>query len=776
MSITEFELTVQIQPKSASLNDARLLYALEAAAMVAYDWTIATDVVIQSPNADRVMGLPSGTTIATGSEFFQLVHPADRAEVQAKIEAAFAAGSEYQAEFRLACPDGVTRWMSDRGQLNFDPITRSQRLSGVIQDITDAKRQEAERQQVEAFNRQILESSPDCVKVLDLEGRLLYMNQGGQRLLNICDFQACLNAKWIEFWTGDDRQLAQQALLTARSGGLGKFQGYCPTMSGIPKWWEVIVTPIWDASGRVERLLSISRDITDRKRSKAELQVTEQRLQAMIDNTSAAIFIKDLSGRYLLMNRECGRLFNIASAEVNGKTDDDLFPSALAESIRENDRQVLMAGAALTFEESVTFADGVHTYVAVKFPLFDETGVAYAIAGISTDITERKRLEQALKTAFDREQAAREAAEQANRLKDEFLAVLSHELRSPLNPILGWVKLLRGGRVDQLRTAEALATIERNAQLQAQLIEDLLDISRIMLGKLTLKAAPVSLAFVVSAAIETVRLAAEAKRLQLIVNLDQTITVYGDSSRLQQVVWNLLSNAVKFTPTEGRVEVTLRQSSDRAELMISDTGKGIDPNFLPYVFEHFRQEDGATTRKFGGLGLGLAIARQLVELHGGTIWADSRGEDQGAVFTVWLPLLNQDAPIQSSESAEAKTALSGVRALIVDDDNDTREFLAFLLHQNGAIVETANSAAVALQSLTQSQPDILLSDIGMPEMDGYGLIQTIRAAAYQFPAIALTAYAGELNQQQALQAGFQHHIAKPIDPDAVIAIVDQLTR
>ncbi|MBE9225008.1 response regulator [Phormidium sp. LEGE 05292] len=410
--------------------------------------------------------------------------------------------------------------------------------------------------------------------------------------------------------------------------------------------------------------------------------------------------------------------------------------------------------------------------------------------------------EQERNENLQRAEAAREEAEAANRMKDEFLAVLSHELRTPLNPILGWSKLLRGGRLDAAKTAFALETIERNAKLQTQLIEDLLDVARIMQGKLSLKTVPVNLVFTINSAIETVRLAAEAKSIDLrFTTLDLGLNngdsqnpqflVLGDSARLQQVIWNLLINAVKFTPEGGRVEVRLLRVASQAQIQVIDTGKGIDPNFLPFVFEYFRQEDSKTTRKFGGLGLGLAIVRHLVELHGGTVQADSPGEEQGATFIVSLPLLRDEGIKNTDESSDSSSLtlqsapLKGLRVLVVDDDLDMRNFLIFTLEQNHAIVTAVGSAREALQALEEKTFALLISDIGMPEMDGYTLMQQIRSRYSQqdrqvravgkaMPkAIALTAYAGEHNQQQALQVGFQLHLAKPVEPQALVrAIVD----
>ncbi|MDZ8089590.1 MAG: PAS domain S-box protein [Nostoc sp. DedQUE12b] len=384
---------------------------------------------------------------------------------------------------------------------------------------------------------------------------------------------------------------------------------------------------------------------------------------------------------------------------------------------------------------------------------------------------------------YEAEKTARAQAETANRIKDEFLAVLSHELRTPLNPILGWAKLLRTRKFDEATKIRALETIERNAKLQTQLIGDLLDVSRILQGKVRLNLHAVDLKIAIASALETVRLAAEAKSIQIQIILSNDIgKVLGDGDRLQQVMWNLLSNAVKFTPTDGLVEVRLEQVGLDAQIQVIDTGKGINPEFLPYVFDYFRQADAKTTRVFGGLGLGLAIVRHLVELHGGTVQAESLGEGQGATFTVKLPLLkNSELRVSSSEASQAElsteeTLLAGVQILLVDDQADVREFFSFALEQYGATVTAVESADEALQTLVQSKPDILLSDIGMPFMDGYMLLGEVRKLlpeqGGQIPAIALTAYAGEINYNQAMAAGFQKHLPKPVDPvDLAAAIV-----
>ncbi|MGM3308001.1 response regulator [Anabaena sp. WFMT] len=414
-----------------------------------------------------------------------------------------------------------------------------------------------------------------------------------------------------------------------------------------------------------------------------------------------------------------------------------------------------------------------------EFTEADEA-ILVQLAQMASVAIENARLYEAEQQARSAAEASREEAEAANRIKDEFLAVLSHELRSPLNPILGWSRLLQTGSLDEAKTKIALETIERNAKLQAELIEDLLDVSRILRGKLSLTSSPINLASTIKAAIEIVRLATEAKSIQIETMLEPEVgLVSGDSTRLQQVIWNLLSNTVKFTPPGGRVEVRLEQVDNQAQITISDTGMGISPEFLPHVFDYFRQADSTTTRQFGGLGLGLAIVHHLVELHGGTIQAESQGEGMGATFKVKLPLMATVPTVnQDSQLSEPSLDLQGIHVLVVDDETDTRDFVAFLLEQAGARVIVTASAGEAFTALTQFQPDVLLSDIGMPEMDGFMLMRQIRALppekGGQIPAIALTAYAGDFNQQQSLQAGFQQHIAKPIEPEGLIRAISTL--
>jgi signal transduction histidine kinase len=403
------------------------------------------------------------------------------------------------------------------------------------------------------------------------------------------------------------------------------------------------------------------------------------------------------------------------------------------------------------------------------------------------EVDERKRIEAERLVLLESEQRARANAEAVNRLKDEFLATLSHELRTPLNAILGWSHLLNSRRGDPGMVERAIGVIRNNAMSQSQLIEDILDVSRIIGGKLRLKMGPVPLQEVLAAALDSVSPAAQAKAIEIVRNIDDLEPITGDYDRLQQVVWNLLSNAVKFTPREGRVTVTLTRKEDDVVLQVQDTGIGIAPHFLPHVFDRFSQADGSATRRHGGLGLGMAIVRHLIELHGGTVRVHSEGEGQGTTFTIELPThleatVEDDAPATPVAEAGDEPAtiqhLDGVSVMVVDDDQDSRSFMCQLLQSHGASVVAVESTSEALGRLTQLRPCVLISDIGMPGEDGYALIRRVRELSDGdgggVPAIALTAYARPEDQRAALVAGYQRHLSKPVAVSHLVATIAEL--
>jgi PAS domain S-box-containing protein len=551
--------------------------------------------------------------------------------------------------------------------------------------------------------------------------------------------------------------------------------------------------PVHGPGGEKLGAVVVMRDFTEQKEAQEALRQESSLLHALMDNIPDAIYFKDAGGRFVRVNQHAPYRGNKAPEEVVGKTDFDFFAEAHARAAYEDEQRIVRTGQPLVDkEEREVYPDGSTTWLSTtKVPVFDSEGRVTGIVGISRDITERKRaLEAGIELA--REQAARAEAERANRLKDEFLATLSHELRTPLTAILGWARMLSDGFVREEMRSDALGIIYRNARSQAQLIDDLLDVSRIITGKLRIEVRPVDLAPVVEAAVAVVRPAASAKRVQLQTVFEPgTGLIAGDPERLQQVVWNLLSNAVKFTPNGGRVQVRLGRVNSRVEVAVSDTGAGIAPEFLPHVFDRFRQADMGTTRRHGGLGLGLAIVRHIVELHGGAVAAESAGEGLGTTFRVTLPVM---APSEADSAAAGVVAaptsfgapdasptlpaLDGVKVLAVDDEPHGRALITEVLRRCGAEVVAVSSAREALEVLQAWRPHVLLSDIGMPGIDGYMLIRRVRELPEEqggrTPAAALTAYAGAEDRARSLTSGYQLHVAKPVEPAELAAVVASL--
>jgi len=495
-------------------------------------------------------------------------------------------------------------------------------------------------------------------------------------------------------------------------------------------------------------------DNLEKEKIKAALVKSEAQFQVLISKNPDGIIVIDTGGIV--------RFINPAAQSLFSRQEDELLGQVLGFPVVGEDNT----------EVDVRTGTGENRVAQMRVVEIEWQGKEGYLVSLR-DITEQKQVEE------ERIQLL-EKAEAANRIKDEFLAIVSHELRTPLNPILGWSKLLRTRKMNQDKVDKALETIERNASLQAQLIDDLLDVSRILRGKLNLQTLRVDLARVIQAAIETMRLAAAAKSIEIDTQLDSTVGfVSGDPNRLQQVVWNLLSNAVKFTPRGGRITVRLQAIDSQAQIKVSDTGQGISPDFFPYIFDYFRQENSTTTRSVGGLGLGLAIVRHLIELHGGRIEAESDGIGQGATFTVTLPLLS-DSPIntQNSSPDDEGLDLTDVTVLLVEDEVDTLDLLTIILESYSARVKGVTSANEALFVFSQGQPDVLISDIGMPGMDGYELIRQVRELPPDrgglVPAIALTAYAGETDYERALSAGFNRHLSKPIEPDQIVDAIANL--
>ncbi|MEL6461851.1 MAG: response regulator [Cyanobacteria bacterium J06621_15] len=532
----------------------------------------------------------------------------------------------------------------------------------------------------------------------------------------------------------------------------------------------------------VQRALRESQERQELKRTEESLRQTDDMLRAVVDASPVGIITLGLDYQVLTWNKTAEQIYGWKAFEVIHQPL-PIIPEKYQSAFRGCVERVLQNQTLKNLEFCHQKKDGSEVDINVSLaPIHDCEGDSCCFIMTTVDITLSKQVEAERRVLLERERKARKDAEKASRIKDEFLAIVSHELRTPLNAILGWTKLINSGRVQQDRINQALEVIDRNASLQAQLIEDLLDISRIIRGKLNLELKPVNLKNVIRETVETLGLAAEAKSINVNIDFDENVTsIVGDSNRLSQIIWNLLSNAIKFTPTGGSIEISLEEINSSIQIQVRDTGIGIGSEFLISIFEYFRQVDGSTTRSKGGLGLGLAITRHLVEAHGGTITAESCGEGQGATFTVIFPVKKSSHTGSEKflEPEQSDNQLCGIKALVVDDEPDARELLAFILEEQGAEIELAACAKEALSKLKTFVPDILISDIGMPEEDGISLLNKIRQLPYNqggnVTAIALTAFAAEEDRKKSLDAGFQMHLTKPVDTDELIETVINLT-
>jgi PAS domain S-box-containing protein len=669
------------------------------------------------------------------------------------------------------------------------------------------------------FQSTLLDASVDGLLAFDREFRYTAWNSAMERISGVRREEVLGRVAFEVFpflvETGEDRYFREA--LAGRSS-VAEARPYDVPESGRRGFFDGYYSPLTDDAGRVTGGVGVIRDTTARREAEEALRAGEERYRAFIANSSEGIWRFELDepvptalgadeqierfyrdGFLAECNDAMARMYGYERAEeIVGARLGDLLVRAEAANV-EYLRAFVSSGYRLTDVESVERdREGRIKHFSNNLVGVVEGGSVLRAWGTQRDVTEQKRAEQERELLLSREQAARLQAEEANRFKDEFLATLSHELRTPLTAILGWAHMLKAGGLDEKTARHALETVERNAVAQRQLVEDVLDVSRIVTGKLRIEQTAVALLDVVQAALDGVRPAAEAKRIELQCSFDPRAgRVAGDPARLQQVVWNLLSNAVKFTNAGGVVRIGVERLLAQTRITVSDTGQGIAPDFLPYVFDRFRQEDQSTTRLHAGLGLGLAIVRHLVEAHGGSVHAYSAGAGAGATFTVDLPPLPGDAHAEArvlkaseqegdarpseSESGEDKDIappLVGLRVLLVDDDEGAMEMLAAFLGQSGAEVRTASSAAAALKELGVRPFDVIVSDIAMPVVDGYDLVRRVRALGEghggQTPAVALTAYAGDADRAHALRAGYQRHLAKPVDPRVLLQVIADL--
>jgi PAS domain S-box-containing protein len=857
-----------------------------------------------------------------GLRMQDITHPDDLPGNLALFQKMVADGSPFVIEKRYVRPDGTEVWVSNSVSLIRGEGGKPGGVVAATVDITDRRQAEQVLQESEAHARRIIDNTLAFVGVMTPNGTLTEANATALRAGGLRRQDVVGRKFWDCYWWSYDPQVQtrlREAVLRAAGGEVVRYDVVVRMAGDTRMPIDFMLSPVKDDHGRVTHLIPSGMDIAERVRAEEEVRRSQRQLASVIDNAPSAVFIKDVRGRYLLVNVPFERMAGVPVGSMTGKTDADLFPPEIAAQFRGEDERVAASREPMAFEESFEFKGQHLTFVTSKFPLRDEAGEVYAVCGIATDVTALKRAEAAVRESeqrlrlglragrtgtwdwdiaanrvvwseqlyefhglrpeefggtsedfaklvhledaehvglliqgalrdgkpyevefrtvrpsgevrwlfttgqvtrdnggnpvrmmgatidtTDRKQAeaererlleservARFEAERASRMKDEFLATLSHELRTPLNAILGWSQILAKSEDVSQEIGEGLQIIERNARAQTQIIEDLLDMSRIVNGKVRLDVQPVELASVVHAAVDTVRPTAEAKGVRLQVVLDPLAgPVSADPSRLQQVFWNLLTNAIKFTPRDGRVQVVLERVNSHLEVAIADTGSGIKPEFLPHVFDRFRQADASTTRRHGGLGIGLAIVKQLVEMHGGSVRAKSAGEGMGSTFTVALPL----APLRNlPEHHEAErrhpaapasgpsdlcAEIAGVRVLVVDDEPDARGLVKRLLENCGAEVRTAASAGEAMTLLTEERPDVLISDIGMPDEDGYALIRMVRALPPDrggaVPAVALTAYARSEDRVRAMRLGYQNHVVKPVEPAELVTVVATL--
>ena len=667
----------------------------------------------------------------------------------------------------------------------------------------------------------IIESADDAVISKTLDGIITSWNNGAERIFGYTADEVI--GKPVTILIPPDHEDEEPRILAQLRAGerIEHYETVRVRKDGRLIDISLTVSPIRGPNGKIVGASKIARDITEQRQSRKALDEASERLKLALDAARLGDWSWDARSDVVTMSETAANIFGIPPGPY-------MTWAALRELLHEEDREMARAAVEQALanhtdydvEYRVLREDNSEVWVSAKARgIYADDGTVVGMLGFVQDISTRKWNEKTLRDQAEELRTLNESvtrlyetatraraeaehsaaqnerlyrqAEESSRLKEEFLATISHELRTPLSAILGWTRMLRLGQLSPENSVKALDTIERNARAQAQLVDDLLDVSRIITGKLRMDVRPSDPNSFIDAAVEAVRPAAEAKgvRVQTVVDTGP-ILIPGDPVRLQQVVWNLLSNAIKFTPRGGRVQVRSERVNSHLEIIVSDTGQGISPDFLPHVFDRFRQADQKTSRQHGGMGLGLAIVRHLVEMHGGTVNANSEGEGKGATFTVMLPI----TPVYQVDSSgsrvhpaardlsppnDAPDRLDNLRILVVDDEADTRELLRQGLEYCGAIVSIAGSAAEAVEAIRVKPPDILISDIGMPGVDGYDLIKQVRRLpekGSKVPAIALTAYTRTEDRLQALRAGYDMHVPKPVELAELVAVAASVVR
>jgi PAS domain S-box-containing protein len=656
------------------------------------------------------------------------------------------------------------------------------------------------RQSEERF-RLLIESIRDyAIFMLDTDGKVLTWNAGAERLKGYRAAEI-IGQHFSRFYPPEAlaRGLPEHEIEVAKTAGSFEDEGWRLKKDGSLFWANVVITAMRDPAGRLVGFAKVTRDLTQRRRHEEALRRSEERFRLLVEGVpDHAIFMLDVNGRVATWNVGAQRIKGYAAEEIIGQHFSLFYPPDVRESgWPDYELQVAANQGSFVDDGWRMRKDGTTFWANVTITaLRDDAGRLVGFAKLTRDLTQRKRAEavefagQQRDAMLEAERSARMAAQRATRIKDEFLATLSHELRTPLSAILGWtyVLLKAEANLEPRELQRAAEVIDRNARAQVKLIDDLLDLSKVMSGKIALDLQAISMHDVVQAALDSASPSADAKEIRLIARMapGPTPMVHADSARLQQVLSNLLSNAIKFTPRGGQVEIVLERVGPQIELCVIDNGVGIPASFLPHVFDRFSQKDSSTTRSFGGLGLGLAIAKQLVELHGGTLRAASPGEGEGATFCMALPAVPATLPAEAGPSASggdastdagASDQLAGIHVLVVDDEPDARHLLRWVLEDRGAKVTDFVAAEDALVAMQGIQPAVIVSDIGMPRMDGYQFIRAVRATEVgneRIPALALTAFARAEDREKALLAGFHAHLSKPFDVEELVLLVADL--
>ena len=771
----------KLAERSAQEAHKRLAFHVENTPLAVIEWDREFKVLRWSPAAERLFGWSSHEIMGKRFSDWRFVVPEDVEAVHA-VEQRQATEQEVHGVSRNRNFNklGTVVHCEWYNSALYDETGKLISVLSLVLDITMATRIEEALRKSEAQYRLLFESNPHAMWVYDLKTlRFLAVNSAAVRHYGYTRPEF-LGMTVEDIHPPEDCDELSEHLVVDSLRDQA-YQARHRKKDGLVIDVEITSHPL-DFGGRRAALV-LANDITQRKRAEQALLESEDRYRDLVENSHELMCTHDLEGRVISVNPWAAKILGYKQESLVGMNIRDGLVPEFRDQFDEYINRVTTEGSARGVMRIRT-ASG-ETRLWEYYNTLRTQGVETPIVrGMAHDATERRK-------ALDREKEARLEAEAANRVKDEFLSTLSHELRTPLTAIMGWSNLLLDGEVVPEKQRQAIETIARNANSQCQLIDDLLEVSRIITGKLRLDFAPCALQPIIQAAAESIRPTAEAKGVHLECSLPPDIdVVYGDTERLQQVVWNLLSNAVKFTAAGGSVQVELKQVNSHAAITVRDSGTGIKPDFLPYVFDRFRQADGSTTRAFGGLGLGLAIVRHLVELHGGNASAESEGENKGSTFVVKLPLVQSmdhvlhplhppASRIPVASRNQPATGLSGIRVLMVDDEFDARELVVTMLEKDGAQVRAVGSAREALEEIGAWKPDVLIADIGMPDEDGYGLIRRVRALSKeqggQTPALALTAYARTEDRARALSAGYQVHLSKPVDRSELAAVISRLS-